>query len=197
MTDRPILFSGPMADDFKIVPVQQPNGEACVVACCAMVSGRTFDEVRAMAGKDALGSDDEDRLLVRLGILPRHPQSQTLQPDRIYLATVPSLNKRATNHRIVIDTRDGCDVYDPNAGRDGVDVYTMRDLKSWTHLTEIIHCVPPIQAPIATCGGCGHTEAPESFSPATYDAETVLICPRCGSHDTDLKAGRMAGGDDA
>lgn len=132
-----------MADDFKIVHVQQPNGSACVVACCAMVSGRPYDEVRALAGKDALGSDEEDRLLVRLGILPRRSESQSLRHGRIWLATVPSLNKRATNHRIVIDTRDGCDVYDPNEGRDGVDIYTLNDLKSWTHLTEVIHCVPP------------------------------------------------------
>jgi hypothetical protein len=56
------------------------------------------------------------------------------------LATVPSLNVRGGNHRIVIDTRDGYEVFDPNLGHEEREVYDDKSLVTWSELTVVSYC---------------------------------------------------------
>lgn len=124
----------------KIKHVKQECPNSCSVACIAMVAGVTFDDVREKISRPALGQTETDHLLVYYGILPtRH--SNDMQPNALYIATVPSLNKPGRMHSIVIDTRNGyMEVYDPNFGRENVKVYTSDDAFNWGSLTKITYC---------------------------------------------------------
>lgn len=87
------------------------------------------------------GMRNEYRQWVRMGYLPRLLPYGDLIPGNLMLATVPSLNIEAGNHRIVIDWRgDEPVVYDPNEGRDGRKYYTFSKLRGWSELTVVEYC---------------------------------------------------------
>lgn len=89
-----------------------------------------------------LSGRETDRLLVRLGIMPRYRNGEDIRPGRIYLVQVPSLNIRGGMHMIVLDSRADPLVFDPNTGREGVETYDLGKIRGWGDLIEVEHCTP-------------------------------------------------------
>lgn len=117
---------------------------SCVPCCIAMVTGvdqQSIIDEMAKHYDSSGGSHSEFRQWVRMGYLPRQLPYGDLQPGSLMLATVPSLNIEAGNHRIIIDWRgDEPIVYDPNEGREGRKHYTYHKLRGWSELTVVEYC---------------------------------------------------------
>ena len=125
----------------KIRHVQQESPTGCVVACVAMVTGRSYAAVRAAVGQDALSLREMRKLLVHYGILTEMSADMTAWADDLYIAIAPSLNIEGSTHAIVLDLRArGEDIIlDPNQGRPGVKVYDRNNLGSWLGLYRIVY----------------------------------------------------------
>lgn len=128
----------------KIVHQQQLTDTSCVPASISMLTGLyqyipfpQKDIIAQMeAHHDSSGSlHSEFRQWVRMGYYPYLTQFNELRHGKVYLATVPSLNKVAGNHRIIIDMTDDMVIFDPNEGRENKLYYTPSILRSWSELT--------------------------------------------------------------
>ena len=117
---------------------------SCVPCCIAMVTGvdqQSIIDEMAMHYDSSGSMRSEFRQWVRMGYLPRALPYGDLQPGQLMLATVPSLNIEAGNHRIIIDwLGDEPIVHDPNEGREGRKVYTYHKLRGWSELTVVEWC---------------------------------------------------------
>ena len=120
--------------------IQQGDPDGCVSACVAMVTGRTYVEVRKASGGVMTSFAEILHLLAHFGhvgiplLNPRIPQERCA-----LLACVPSLNVKGGNHEIVLTyDPDGTilTVLDPNKGVDGKLFYGPDGvmLRSWTEL---------------------------------------------------------------
>lgn len=129
----------------EIVHQTQLTPSSCVPACIAMVTGvdqqLIIDEMAAHNGSCG-GRHDEFKQWVRMGYLPQClPFSDLIAGHgKIMLATVPSLNIEAGNHRIVLDFRKSLTVYDPNQGREGRKFYDRDRLRGFSELTIVEYC---------------------------------------------------------
>lgn len=106
--------------------VQQKDDYSCGVACIAMVTGKPYDEVRALVSEHSIGLHprDVDFLLGQLGV----EYSRLMYPELCkcvpHIITVPSLNIVGGLHYVVADVSEGvlC-VLDPQRGREGRKFY--------------------------------------------------------------------------
>ena len=133
----------------RITHVQQePNG--CAIACIAMLSGYTYREVLAEyltlnpAPFNGVNSAEELLLLELFDIdYIQYNFFKRLPFGRCYLVAVPSLTEPGSSHRIILDMRDILSppvVYDPNAGIEGKQVYTVgmeHDWQVWFSYSEV------------------------------------------------------------
>lgn len=111
-----------LIDKQNIKEVLQPKGsKLCSIACVAMVTGQTLDEVMRQANINDVDSytgtylKDKVKLCVLNNIYPKLIANSCMEYGYIYIAAVPSLTVRAGLHNIVIDLRDNeCVIYDPN-----------------------------------------------------------------------------------
>lgn len=115
-----------------VTPLTQPTAVTCVHTCLAMVTGCSIDDLIERFGDQPLGPEVEELVLVEHRIFPRSTTgNRHMFPAKgTYLVTVPSLNLPGRLHLIVLEsTHDEHDqplyrIHDPNAGREGVKVYT-------------------------------------------------------------------------
>jgi len=128
----------------KIVHQQQLTDTSCVPCCMSMMTGffqgqaveqrRIIDQMQEHG--DSNGSlHAEFRQWVRMGYYPFLERWNEIRHGKIYLATVPSLNKVGGNHRIIVDMIEDMTIYDPNEGREDRLYYTPLMLRSWSELT--------------------------------------------------------------
>jgi len=124
--------------------VQQKCGSSCGIAVASMATGVDFDTVLEWSGQAGISDRKLDELLTKGGAdFVRHSYPE-IEPESVYIVVVPSLNKRAVQHYIIVDTREESlesgewgKVYDPVTGREGKEFYTASDLKSWSAIVEI------------------------------------------------------------
>lgn len=111
--------------------VKQETKNGCVIACLATVTENTFDHVHNLTKIDTnekgVGMQEKLRLLGVLGHSWVHIFPPVLMFDRIYIATVPSLNMQGQNHSVVFDMYADEYVLDPNQGRKNKLVYGSKD----------------------------------------------------------------------
>lgn len=124
--------------------VMQEDSHGCVIACIAIITGRSYQEIKKdfpdfEDNSKGIGADERDLVLVRHQMLPVRTVDTHLYADKVYLVSVPSLNIEATMHAIVIDCRTDVSfkVYDPQAGIEGKKAYTSDSMLSWADVTEI------------------------------------------------------------
>lgn len=123
--------------------INQLSNDDCVVACIAMACGVTYKDVIDIANeKDdmPLPQFKEDCLIAHFQCLPIRTIENVLYENRLYIVTVPSLNREGDFHRIIITTYDTLIVYDPNTNIPDRKAYDSESLKSWSEVTEIIRC---------------------------------------------------------
>lgn len=131
----------------EIKHVTQYTPKACVYACLEMVSFGLMSQreihQQMKSFKDDSGLFSESRQLVRMGLLPLSYPTGEILIGKVMLVTVPSLNIEGGNHRVVIDTRDEHELFDPNFGRDkSVKLYDphMQNLCGFSEITVIEYC---------------------------------------------------------
>lgn len=102
---------------------QTPDGHDCVLACIAMVSGRTLEEIATgysllNRGAPYVTKQDEECLFVTLGIDFIAYSHAIMMPGRVYLITVASKNREGCFHRVVVDWRNAefLQILDPQHG---------------------------------------------------------------------------------
>lgn len=128
----------------EIVHQTQLTSSSCVPACIAMITGvdqqLIIDEM-AKYHDSSGGMRQEFRQWVRMGYLPRLLPYGDLAHGHgsVFLATVPSLNIAAGNHRIVLDWR----------GDDGWHSLLAFDVQPMDHDTKRSGTLWPFHA----CGG--------------------------------------------
>ena len=101
---------------------QQPTWNSCVSACVAMILNKPVDEVVSEFHEDYYaGKLDPDEYLTKSGVNCEVLLTNAkLEMGHIYICSVPSLNKQALTHAILIDMRDECwSLFDPNMGKEG------------------------------------------------------------------------------
>lgn len=115
----------------NIQHVRQEDYGGCVVACCAMLAGVSYQEAatlwtRTLAKRRdvtdfkrvGLNNPEELELLSLLGV--ETAPHEEFEYDHFYSVTVPSINIPKANHRIVLDTRpphfEQWLVFDPQLG---------------------------------------------------------------------------------
>lgn len=125
--------------------VQQQDDFSCGVACVAMVTGRSFEEVAKDHGvRQGMCAEDMDALLVLYGMAFERQLYPTLKPGSTYIVTVPSLNRVGGLHFIVVRTKEftdatslSADILDPQYGR--ADNYEEFLLTSWAEAVRILN----------------------------------------------------------
>lgn len=115
----------------------------CVLACIAMASGLSLDDVReAYPEFDGTGINTMEtiKIIERLKIPYVWQINAHIYEQRVYILTVPSLNFPGGNHSIVVSyDNDVPSVYDSNNGYEGRKFYKdWNDVKSWADVIEII-----------------------------------------------------------
>ena len=130
----------------KITHVTQYTPRACVYACLEMACFNAKSQ-QAIHREMKEHNDDvsqlgEFRQLVRLGIYPQLSPFTRLHAECVQLVTVPSLNLKGTNHRVLIDTREVTTLYDPCKGLKGKKYYDahLDDLKGFSEVTLLHYC---------------------------------------------------------
>ena len=101
---------------------QQPTWNTCVSACVAMLLNKPVDEVVSEFHEDYRAERvDPDEYLMKNGVNCEVLLTNAkLEMGSIYLCSVPSLNKQALTHAILLDMRDEFwSLYDPNMGKEG------------------------------------------------------------------------------
>ncbi len=115
-----------------INPQQQPTDRCCVASCIAMAIGIDVHEMGWPLeaefsiqdfGVYLVGQGVWLRPCIRIGGFGEH-----LEPNRLYIVSVPSLNDIAGAHCVLHDKRrEWPQVIDPHMGRDGKRVYSYVD----------------------------------------------------------------------
>ena len=130
----------------KIIHQQQPTHDTCVSACIAMLLNIPVKEIVEEFHSKYINQElNIYEFLINhdLNIEPLLPSYWQAELNNIYIASVPSLNKKAALHQIIIDTRNGASiVYDPQEGKPDCDYYVYKpdeDLK--THEYNLISYV--------------------------------------------------------
>ena len=127
---------------------QQPNPVTCTSACIAMLTGIPVNKIAdvfhpAYSRQEITPCEYLESRGLKVKRLYTDDQPM---PSRLYLVTVPSLNKKGTLHHIIVDWRDVCDVYDPNKGIKGKKYYVSWDQDSNNDLeVELGHCIPEVE----------------------------------------------------
>ncbi len=126
--------------------VRQEDSHGCVIACIAMVAGKTYAEVRRCFPTygdnptSGIQADKRDIVLVRNGIWPIRHTDLNLYPDKLYIVSVPSLNIEGGMHSVVVDcTGDAMELLDPQMGNDGKQWYTNDRMRSFGDVLEVIN----------------------------------------------------------
>lgn len=109
--------------------ITQPDDKTCVSACLAMVLGRDVDEVIVEFHKAFMSNIMRPAEYIRRnGKLAREFSGleRVMMVGNVYLLAVPSLNREATLHSVVCDTRgDSLEILDPR--KDGEHKYYVYD----------------------------------------------------------------------
>lgn len=122
----------------KIKHVRQLHPSGCIIACLAMVTKQTYQDVeKDFSPLDVRGlstremTDYLDKKNIKYTML-KYPD---LGWGGVYLAVVPSVNSPRCNHQIVIDYNENqMVVLDPNKGNRGKKYYTAKNLITYTEL---------------------------------------------------------------
>lgn len=132
----------------------------CGLAVSAMASGESLPKVIRKAKEIGVWFDDKpgindkelDQLLCALGLSITRQKYPTLIDNRVYIAVVPSLNRKACLHYVLFDTRHEqnpekpeetvLSVYDPQQGNDKQEYYTAYTIKGWSALVSIDDWIP-------------------------------------------------------
>ena len=117
----------------KIQFVQQPTDETCTSSCLAMlIENKTVMDVIEEFHEDYFaGKITPASYLRKIGFKVREFSGleRTMIFGCVYLLCVPSLNKEATFHSILLDVQDSATVYDPCTGVKGKKYYTYDEYK--------------------------------------------------------------------
>lgn len=114
-----------------IVPQTQPTPVSCTATCVAMSLGIPVRDL-GVPLDNSLNTEDFGIWYAERGIWMRpgiriNPWGERFTEGRLYLVGVRSLNTVGNDHAILVDTRGvsafDCKVFDPNAGREGVQLY--------------------------------------------------------------------------
>lgn len=117
----------------KINFMQQISESTCTSACAAMLLNYDIHTVVKNVHDDFLkGKIDIVQYLNGEGLVASMEYSvlSRLKFGNIYVLCVPSLNKIAGNHNIIVDFRDVLSVYDPQNGREGKKYYMYGDVET-------------------------------------------------------------------
>ena len=104
----------------NIIHQKQPTPLSCVSTCIAMLLGVPAEKVIEEFHDDyRSGKAEIDKYLKMYGINAQPVLSNSvIEWDKLYLIVVPSLNKLAHAHEIIVDTRgDDPKIFDPNMGK--------------------------------------------------------------------------------
>lgn len=125
----------------EIKHVQQQDDKSCVIACIAMITGKSFEDIYKIAKEVPCGEEEQNKLLVLNNIYPKRFLDNTLYINKRYIVSTPSLNFPGIMHCIVIDTNSNgsISVYDPQKDVKDKKYYTHKNLESWGDVTEIIY----------------------------------------------------------
>lgn len=112
----------------KEIKHQKQREMDCVCTCIAMITGikrriitRRYHE-RYMNGRNFNTDNILDELMVKYR---RCEHSEKVELNKVYLVTVPSLNMPGLFHQIIMDTRAGFEILDPNRGVKGRKYYVL------------------------------------------------------------------------
>lgn len=128
--------------------IKQRTDIDCVICCVAMAASVSYEEAcEAFDDKPPYNEPHELVALTRLGIFGDTSRYGTLLGGCISIITVPSLNIKAVNHRIVVDTTvPGYTVYDPQNGVPGKEAYiTYSDIKGFSEVIRVFDTRKPIK----------------------------------------------------
>jgi len=100
----------------KIILQKQPTPQTCTHASLAMVAGVTVEDVIEKVGPQPLGHELLEELFNFYHLKHEYIHGYSIDVGSVYIVDVPSLQTKATLHKIVLDLR-GTDapvlVYDP------------------------------------------------------------------------------------
>lgn len=125
----------------KINHVKQRRDDDCVLTCVEMVTGITVPEMELKYDFDyPTNIDSMIKIMCLNGFICVRQVDDIIYNERVYFLTVPSLNIAGQLHFIILDTRNGFKLYDPNSGKDGKKFYdhSYRDTLSWSNPIEIV-----------------------------------------------------------
>ncbi|HHA3474793.1 TPA: hypothetical protein ACODLE_001579 [Salmonella enterica subsp. enterica serovar Infantis] len=112
----------------KIIKHQKQGEMDCVCTCIAMVAGMSRRSIRRKYHNRFMNDNDYDinHILDDLKIKYRicNP-NENIKLNCVYLVTVPSVNMPGWFHQIIIDTREGFEILDPNRGLKGRKYYVL------------------------------------------------------------------------
>lgn len=129
-------------DESKTRHVRQMNDMSCAHACIAMATGIELDYVWSKAPQRL----DIHRTIQLLEFYGQHI-TRLDAPNDLCLLTVPSLNELGRNHMVMMDCKDGFEVFDPNMGRPHKKWYTMErmnddllryPLHDWSEVLKVV-----------------------------------------------------------
>lgn len=114
----------------KITLQKQPTADTCVSACLAMLTGAQVSDVIDEFHDDFTNVKTSPVVYLKdklkdnpttFAYSPKCYPVSPLEPNKIYLLTVPSCNERNLFHSVVVDTREVNDLpsaicYDPSQG---------------------------------------------------------------------------------
>ncbi|MBL1321551.1 MAG: hypothetical protein COA63_010900 [Methylophaga sp.] len=108
---------------------QQPDAITCTSACLAMLTNIPVGTVVSEFHDAYFKHETEvSSYLESKGLKVERLFTHSVPiPGDLYLITVPSLNKDAALHNIILDLRDEYKLYDPNEGVDGKRYYIIWD----------------------------------------------------------------------
>lgn len=126
------------AQTLEIQPRAQPTPDTCVSTCLSMALGLPVEiimeefHVDYLLGKTTV-SEYLTKLKVPFTALSTETTLALAKPDKLYFVTVPSLNRQACLHYILIRTVEmdagevGLHIYDPAKGLDGRLSYVLNE----------------------------------------------------------------------
>lgn len=131
---------------YKIQHVQQQMSGDCTQACISMVTGIPLEALtEKYNSKVGMSKEDAYYALKQFGIECEIPRFNMLKYGCTYIATVASLNIKGGLHCIVFDCRwwkdifeDDDAIFDPNAGREGLEAYDKSNIRSWCDLIKVV-----------------------------------------------------------
>lgn len=112
----------------KRIKHQKQGDRQCVCTCIAMIAGIKKNTVVKRHHVKYMSNNNYgiDKILEDFGIGYNTCDGNYLHKGKVYLATVPSLNMLGYFHQIIIDNRDGIQVFDPNRGVPGKNYYVTK-----------------------------------------------------------------------